>query len=91
MAFRILLMMGIVLGLWIGFGAPIVGLGVHPMQPDPSLPTFSDLVRDMEENPERYEQPEHAEETAQEMEDRVCALSPKHCRDNDTQEAPELE
>lgn len=95
MFFRVLLMMGILLGLWIGAGAPLVGLGLQPMQPNPNLPSFSDLVRDMEENPEKYEQMQPDDEAMEEMEERVCAISPKHCRDDSqsapSQEAPELD
>jgi hypothetical protein len=43
MGYRVLFAMAILLGVWVGFGAPIVGIGLAPLQPSSDIGTFSDV------------------------------------------------
>jgi hypothetical protein len=52
MTFRVLMMMIVLLGLWIGFGAPMCGVILSPLEPDSSIPTFADARRSADERVE---------------------------------------
>jgi|CXWL01.1.fsa_nt_gi hypothetical protein len=94
MAFRTLVMMVVLLGLWLGAGAPVPGIRISPAKPDPRIPTFAETVSRM---PQADESADDTTDNEDEVRLRECQAEGggDNCEkwyapDEDSNEAPPL-